>query len=339
MKRVDSRKSSKEHRSGWLAMNHSEEQNVTDQEGKSKPKLLCQWQFWLAVAAGFIAILCSPIWFILAIEGDKAERAERVARVCDWHNTFTYRSSLKSVDVAGREQRRYGYVFVDRIGEEGLSYDLYDGEENALLCPDVVCWQQVSNRLCLVTKDGEFHSLDFEMGKVNACPSEGSKANAAFASVFALLKERLSKPLRIEQDQVEFFDAYEGLKGWPNLPQIVPEAAKDIMAHCAAVFQGEVASVRCRLTNEHFREFAKSRCYEFKDYDLCFSQGRSVGRRNDDPIFAHFPPGWYGNVIGHHADGFSICEAIRPGSSKIANESLVYVYDSKCEMLWIKYSR
>ena len=320
-------------------MNHSEEQNVTDQEGKSKPKLLCQWQFWLAVAAGFIAILCSPIWFILAIEGDKAERAERVARVCDWHNTFTYRSSLKSVDVAGREQRRYGYVFVDRIGEEGLSYDLYDGEENALLCPDVVCWQQVSNRLCLVTKDGEFHSLDFEMGKVNACPSEGSKANAAFASVFALLKERLSKPLRIEQDQVEFFDAYEGLKGWPNLPQIVPEAAKDIMAHCAAVFQGEVASVRCRLTNEHFREFAKSRCYEFKDYDLCFSQGRSVGRRNDDPIFAHFPPGWYGNVIGHHADGFSICEAIRPGSSKIANESLVYVYDSKCEMLWIKYSR
>ena len=312
---------------------------MTDQGAKSKPKLLRQWQFWLAVAVGFVTILCSPIWFIVANEVDKAEKAEWAARVCDWHNTFTYRSSLKPVVVAGRTQRRYGYVLVDRIGEEGLSYDLYDGEENALLCPNVVCWQQVGNRLCFVTKDGESHSLDFEKGMVTACSVEESKTNAAFASVFDRLKERLREPLRIEQDQVEFFGAYEGLKGWPNLPQIVPETAKDIMAHCAPAFQGEVASVRCRLTNELFRKFAKSHRYEFKDYDLCFSQGRSVGRRNDDPIFAHFPPGWYGNVIGHHADGFSICEAIRPGSSKSANESLVYVYDSKCEMLWIEYSR
>ena len=100
-------------------MNHSEEQNVTDQVGKTKPRLLRKWQFWLAVAVGFVTILCSPIWFIIAIEGDKAERAEQAARVCDWHTTFTYRPSLKPVDVAGKEQRRYGYVLLIESGRRG----------------------------------------------------------------------------------------------------------------------------------------------------------------------------------------------------------------------------
>ena len=322
-------------------MNHLEEQSVTDRERKSKPRLLRQWQFWLAVAVGFIAVLCSPIWFIIAIEVDKAERAERAARERDWHNTFTFHSEIHRDD--GKSQvnwgRSYEYHFVDQVGEEGLKYDFYDCRENKLLLSNVVRWQKVDKQLCLMTKSKELRVLDFESGKMVDYPSSACATNAALELAFDRLQEGFDKHLQVDLDDVKLFASYAELEEWPNLPQIVPRAAKDIMAYCAPVFQGELARARCRLTSDEFQKFAQTRGCKFTDYDLCLSQGRTVHRDDEDPVFAHFPPCWCGEVIGHHADGFSICEAIRPGSSKRANESLVYVYDSKCEMLWIKYSR
>ena len=320
-------------------MNHLEEQSVTDRERKSKPRLLRQWQFWLAVAVGFIAVLCSPIWFIIAIEVDKAERAERAARERDWHNTFTFHSEIHRDD--GKSQvnwgRSYEYHFVDQVGEEGLKYDFYDCRENKLLLTNVVRWQKVDKQLCLMTKSKELRVLDFESGKMVDYPSSACATNAALELAFDRLQEGFDKPLQVELDDVKSFASYSELEEWPNLPQIVPHAAKDVMAYCAPLFQGEVANARCRLTNDEFRKFAQDHGYRFDKYDLRWPM--SVSHSDDDPIFSHFPPSCDGRAIGHHAVGFSICEAISPDYKNGAKESLVYVYDSKCEVLWIKYSR
>lgn len=282
-----------------------------------------------------VTVILGPVFFVLGIEMDKAERAERAARERDWHNTFTFSSEFQAND----PDRWWRYDLVDRVGEEGLCYDLYNLQSNALVKAGVVRWQKVDKQLCLMTKSKETSVLDFESGKLVDYSSSVRATNSVLESVFDRLKDGLDEPLRVDLDQIQLFASYAELEKWPNLPQIVPRAATDIMAYCAPVFQGELARARCRLTNDEFQKFAQSHGYEFKAHDLCLSPSHGACRTDGDPVFSHFPLGWCGQVIGHHADGFSICEASRPNYKSDAKESLVYLYDSKCGMLWIEYSR
>ena len=89
-------------------------------------------------------------------------------------------------------------------------------------------------------------------------------------------------------------------------------------------------------------KFAANRKYAFKEYNLLdYGHGKDFSWHDeDDTLFSQFPKIRDGQVVEHHSDGYLSCVAIDGyNGGKRAEEELLYLYDVKCSILWVKCSR
>lgn len=106
----------------------------------------------MCAAVTFEAVSCI---FCVAIDQDESQHAEKErARVSDINSRYDF-------GPGGR------YVFVDRIGEEGFCYDLYDRRIRQLLAEQVVKWDEKGGKLIFSTKSGKRCALSYDQGKVS----------------------------------------------------------------------------------------------------------------------------------------------------------------------------
>ena len=127
-----------------------------------------------------------------------------------------------------------------------------------------------------------------------------------------------------------------------DLGKIVPPGATDITVVYHVYFQGCSNNFRCHLSKEDLMKFAANRKYAFKEYNLLdYRHGKDFSWHDeDDALFSQFPKIKDGQVVEHHSDGYLSCVAIDGyNGGKRAEEQLLYLYDVKCSILWVKCSR
>ena len=90
-------------------------------------------------------------------------------------------------------------------------------------------------------------------------------------------------------------------------------------------------------------KFAAKRKYVFREHNLLDQINHGDAFRwhdKDDTLFSQFPDIENGHVVNHHPDGYLRCVAIDGyNGGKRAEEALLYLYDVKCSILWVKCSR
>ncbi|MBQ3340415.1 MAG: hypothetical protein IJG84_00825 [Kiritimatiellae bacterium] len=139
---------------------------------------------------------------------------------------------------------------------------------------------------------------------------------------------------------VEEFKDYSDVGSFDELHNILPFGAKDITVLRKLYFQGHAIHFKCRLSVDDFKVFAAKRAYEFKKYDMAEDLGRPwcfSWHKEGDPLFSQFPELCDGEVVDHHSDGYLSCVAETTDSSEGGDpfgRDLIYVYDSRCSILW-----
>lgn len=128
-----------------------------------------------------------------------------------------------------------------------------------------------------------------------------------------------------------------------DLGKIVPPGATDITVVHHVYFQGYSNNFRCHLSKEDLMKFAAKRKYVFKEHNLLDEINHGDDFRwhdKDDALYSQFPDIENGQVVNHHSDGYIRCVAIDGyNGGKRAEEALLYLYDVKCSILWVKCSR
>ena len=141
---------------------------------------------------------------------------------------------------------------------------------------------------------------------------------------------------------VEEFKDYSDVDPSDELHEFLPPGAKDIIVARKLYFQGHAVDFRCRVSEDDLRKFASKRKYVFEQYDLVKDDYSKFCLYNKDhKIFSQFPRVNTGKLIGHHHADYLTCAAIC-GSEKSPSptmEDLLYVYDTKCSILWATYSK
>jgi len=143
-------------------------------------------------------------------------------------------------------------------------------------------------------------------------------------------------------EHVETYKDYSEASSVKSLRKILPPGATDIMAVYKMYFQGSSVDLRCSISKEDLMKFAAKRKYVFKEYNLLdYGYGRDFSWHNkDDTLFSQFPEIKDGQVKEHHSEGYLSCVAIDGyNGGKRAEEELLYLYDVKCSILWVKCSR
>ena len=154
---------------------------------------------------------------------------------------------------------------------------------------------------------------------------ESAKATDAFGNKGAL---------------VEFYEDYAEAASSKDVRKILPLGAKDITVVRKLFFQGHSVDFRCSLSAQDFKEFVAKRKYVFKEFDIEKDLGRPWcfdWDNKDDPLFSQFPKIRNGKMVDHHSDGYMSCVAndhLDGGNPK--EETLLYVYDKICSVLWAK---
>ena len=139
---------------------------------------------------------------------------------------------------------------------------------------------------------------------------------------------------------VEEFKDYSDVGLFDELRGILPPGAKDITVLRKLYFQGHAVHFKCSLSENDFKRFAANRKYAFKMYDMAEDLGQPWGfswHENGDPLFSQFPELHNGKVLDHHSDGYLSCVAETTDSSEGGDpfgRDLIYVYDSRCSILW-----
>ena len=128
-----------------------------------------------------------------------------------------------------------------------------------------------------------------------------------------------------------------------DLGKIIPPGATDITVVHQVYFQGYSMDFRCSISKKDLERFAEERGYVFKVHNLLDDINHGDDFRwhdKDDALFSQFPDIENGQVVNHHPDGYLRCEAIHGyNGGKRAEEQLLYLYDAKCSILWVKCSR
>ena len=107
-----------------------------------------------------VVLLTGPLIFCFALDQDELRHAEKErVRATDVSSRYDF----------GPDKR---YLFVDRIGEEGESYDLYDVRINQCLAEQVVKWDEKGGKLIFSTKSGMRCALSYDHGKVSEMASD-----------------------------------------------------------------------------------------------------------------------------------------------------------------------
>lgn len=161
---------------------------------------------------------------------------------------------------------------------------------------------------------------------------------------FVLGIEELNARQELGKDTVmEVYKDYDAAAvASKDLGKIVPPGATDITVVYHVYFQGYSNNFRCSVSKEDLMKFAAKRKYVFKEYNLLdYGYGRDFSWHDkDDTLFSQFPDIENGQVVNHHPDGYLRCVAIDgyDGGTR-AEEELLYLYDVKCSILWVKCSR
>ena len=160
---------------------------------------------------------------------------------------------------------------------------------------------------------------------------------------FVLGIEELNARQELGKDTVmEVYKDYDAAAvASKDLGKIVPPGATDITVVYHVYFQGYSNNFRCSVSKDDLMKFAAERKYVFKEYNLLdYGYGRDFSWHNkDDTLFSQFPDIENGQVVNHHPDGYLRCVAIDgyDGGTR-AEEELLYLYDVKCSILWVKRS-
>ena len=160
---------------------------------------------------------------------------------------------------------------------------------------------------------------------------------------FVLGIEELTARQELGKDTVmEVYKDYDAAAvASKDLGKIVPPGATDITVVYHVYFQGYSNNFRCSVSKDDLMKFAAERKYVFKEYNLLdYGYGRDFSWHNkDDTLFSQFPDIENGQVVNHHPDGYLRCVAIDgyDGGTR-AEEELLYLYDVKCSILWVKRS-
>ena len=136
---------------------------------------------------------------------------------------------------------------------------------------------------------------------------------------------------------IESYKDYDEAASSRDVRKILPPGAKDITIVRKLYFQGHSIDFRCGLSEEDFEKFVAKHKYVFKEYNL--AEG-GIGwsfrwHKEGDALFSQFPDVENGQVVGHHPDGYLTCVANdRLDGGNPDEESLLYIYDKKCSVLW-----
>ena len=137
--------------------------------------------------------------------------------------------------------------------------------------------------------------------------------------------------------EIEFYKTYDEAASSGDVRKILPPGAKDITVVRKLYFQGHSVDFRCSLPEEDFKKFVAKRKYVFKEYNLAEGGSGWSFRWNkeDDALFSQFPDVVNGQVVDHHPEGYLTCVANDHLDGGNPNEeTLLYVYDKKCSILW-----
>ena len=128
-----------------------------------------------------------------------------------------------------------------------------------------------------------------------------------------------------------------------ELGRIVPPGATNITALYKTYFQGYSINFSCNVSKVDLERFASNRNYVFKEHNLLDEINHGDDFRwhdKDDALFSQFPDIENGQVVDHHPDGYLRCVAIDGyNGGRRSEEALLYLYDVKCSVLWVKCSR
>ena len=162
---------------------------------------------------------------------------------------------------------------------------------------------------------------------------------------FVLGIEELNARQELGKDTVmEVYKDYDAAAvASKDLGKIVPPGATDITVVYHVYFQGYSNNFRCSVSKDDLMKFAAERKYVFKEHNLLddINYGDNFcWHDKDDTLFSQFPDIENGQVVNHHPDGYLRCVAIdgHDGGTR-AEEELLYLYDVKCSILWVKCSR
>ena len=144
-------------------------------------------------------------------------------------------------------------------------------------------------------------------------------------------------------EHVKTYKDYSEASSVKSLREILPPGATDITTLYRTYFQGYSIDSRCSVSMEDLMKFAAERKYVFKEHNLLDDINHGDDFRwhdKDDALFSQFPDIENGQVVNHHPDGYLRCVAIHGyDGGKRAEEELLYLYDVKCSILWVKCSR
>lgn len=144
-------------------------------------------------------------------------------------------------------------------------------------------------------------------------------------------------------EHVKTYKNYSEASSVQTLREIVPSGATNITALYKTYFQGYSINFRCNVSKEDLERFATKRNYVFKEHNLLDEINHGDDFRwhdKDDALFSQFPDIENGQVVDHHPDGYLRCVAIHGyNGGKRIEEELLYLYDVKCSILWVKCSR
>ena len=244
-----------------------------------------------------------------------------------------------------------GLMLVDMIDSRWRPFPDFTKEEKAVISDvgDYICWAVAAAAvfsvaiaplamLCARRFRAAFHTLVMGIAGV------GASVLFMFVTgplwfVIGLESAKATDAFGDKGADVKLYKTYDEAAASKDVRKILPPGAKDITVVRKLYFQGHSVDFRCSLSEEDLKRFAAKRKYVFKEYNLAEGGSGWSFRWNKegDALFSQFPDVVNGQVVDHHPDGYMTCVAndyLEGGNPN--EESLLYVYDKKCSILWAK---
>ena len=242
-----------------------------------------------------------------------------------------------------------GLLLTNMIDSRWRPFSDFTKEEKAVICHvgDYIGWVVVAAAVFSVAVApfvmlcaGRFHAA-FNM-LVMGIAGIGASAVFFFVTgplwfVIGLESAKATDAFGDKGATVESYKEYAEAASSRDVRKILPPGAKDITIVRKIYFQGHSIDFRCSLSEEDFKKFVAKRKYVFREYNLAEGgTGWSFRwHKEGDPLFSQFPDVENGQVVGHHPDGYLTCvENDRFDGGNPYEDTLLYIYDKKCSILW-----
>ena len=245
-----------------------------------------------------------------------------------------------------------GLLLTDMIDSRWRPFSDFTKEEKAVICyvGDYIGWVVVAAAAFAVALAplimlcaGRFRAAFYAF--VMGIAGIGASVTFVFVTgplwfVIGLESAKATDAFGDKGATVEEFKDYSDVGTFDELRGILPPGAKDITVLRKLYFQGHAVHFKCCLSGNDFKRFVANRKWTFKMYDMAEDLGQPwcfSWHKNGDPLFSQFPELYNGKVLNHHSDGYLSCVAETTDSTKGGDpfgRDLIYVYDSKCSILW-----